>query len=405
MNLQTFLFSPSFLYIFIWTTTIWLQSLQILDFYKPINWEFIKIQTIVCLILLISEFFFKSYYRSDNQDAKKKYETLENLYSFCRKLFLLLLVMFAIDALYSGGLPLFWLISRNGLTHADFGIPTFHGTFHGILLFFTTSSFFLFLQGVHKKESFIHVMFLFFYATLSFNRGIVLIFLVQAIYIYLLIFRKKINLRSIVFLILFSLFFIWIFGVLGDFRTGYNTFARNISSEWNDFFNFFPKNLLWFYNYSTTGLNNLYGNIPHIDPNYTPCYTFARLIPTVVYNFLEIPQLRAFTLVDGRATICTSFEGLISDFGLIGILFYLPIIILAQISYYKALKNSFFSIILYGILMQSITMTVFIDTIFYLPFLLQIFLLFCFFYKQKIKEFYKKSLLIIKQHRYNHAKN
>lgn len=397
MNFQSFLISPSFLYIFVWTTTIWLQSLQILDFYKPINWDFIKIQIIACLILLVSEYFFKSYYRSDDKDDKNKYENLENLYSFCRKLFLLLVAMFAIDALYSGGLPLFWLISRNGLTHADFGIPTFHGTFHGILLFFTTSSFFLFLQGVHKKENFIHVMFLFFYAILSFNRGIVFIFVVQAVYIYLLLFRKKININYIIFFILFSLFFIWIFGVLGDFRTGYNTFSRNISSEWYDFFNFFPKNLIWSYNYSTTGLNNLYGNIPHIDPNYTPYYTFSRLIPTFVYNFLEIPQLRAFTLVDERATICTAFEGLVSDFGLIGMLLYIPIIFLAQITYYKALKNSFFSIILYGILMHSITMTVFIDTIFYLPFLLQMFLLCFFFYKKEIKKYYKKSLLVIKQ--------
>jgi oligosaccharide repeat unit polymerase len=406
MNFSPFIFSPSLLYITVWTVTIWLQSLQILNFYKPINWNFISMQILAYIILLISEFVIKERYKSFYQVVEKKHKKIEQLYSFCRPLFPLLIVMFIIDIIYSGGVPLFWLISGNGLTHSDFGIPTFHGAFHGILLFFVTSSFFLFRQGIHKKENFIHIVFFFFYACLSFNRGIIFIFIFQALFIYLIM-LSKLNLRYIILLILFSLFFIWIFGILGDFRTGCNTFSRNITSEWHGFFNFFPKSLIWFYTYSTSGLNNLYGNIPNVHPGYVPYYTFSRLVPTIFYNLLGIPKACAFTLVDGRGTISTAFEGLVSDFGLIGILLYLPIIVFAQVSYYRALKNSFFSIIIYGILMQTILMTIFVDTFFYLPFLLQIFLLCYVNYQENIQFFFKKHLFRSVKYEicHNHAKN
>lgn len=407
MNIQSFIRLPSTVYISVWTIAIWLQSLQILDFYQPINWHFVRIQILAYLIILVSEFFIKKHYSSYSLSLEKNNELLTSLYNFCKLSFPILIAMFAIDVLFSGGIPLFWLICRNGLAHSDFGIPTFHGVFHGILLFFTTSSFFLFRQGVYKKESFIHLIFFFFYAILAFNRGIIFIFTLQAFFIYLLTEKKKLSGRFLFLLIIFSFLFIFIFGILGDFRTGYNTFARNITSEWKDFFNFFPKSLLWFYNYSTAGLNNLYGNIPNVHPQYIPYYTFVRLIPTVVYSFFGIKNFRAFTLLDERDTVSTAFEGLVADFGLMGILLYLPIIFLAQINYHKALKNSYFAIIFYGILMQTIVMMVFVDTFFFLPFLLQMFLLCYINYQKKLYSVFKQYDVLFNKiyERFKYAKN
>lgn len=301
-------------------------------------------------------------------------ENLKKLHSFSVKMLPILLIMFVIDVIYSGGVPLIWIIFDTGQTHADFGIPTFHGTFHGILLFFVTSSFFLLRQGFNKKENLFHIILFFIYAAIVFNRGIVCIFIIQLFFINLII-MKKISIKHFFLFLILSVFLIFIFGVLGDFRTGYNVFYTNIKSEWEYIFEFLPKSFLWFYAYYTGGLNNLYANIPNIEPTYFPFYTFARMVPTLVYKWIGITNTNGpFTLASASITISTAFQGILSDFGLFGILLYLPVIIFAQISYRKALKGNIFSILIYGILMQTIIMTPYIDTIFYLTFLLQIFL-------------------------------
>lgn len=46
---------PSLLYIFVWVSVIWLQSLQLLNSYHAVNIEFVEIQFFSFIVLLISE--------------------------------------------------------------------------------------------------------------------------------------------------------------------------------------------------------------------------------------------------------------------------------------------------------------------------------------------------------------
>ena len=166
---------------------------------------------------------------------------------------------------------------------------------------------------------------------------------------------------------------IFSFGILGNFRMGGNVFEASISDDWRDFFNIFSDSLIWFYVYATGGINNLYFNINNVDPNYLPIYSFAKLIPSIVYDALGLPKIYdSFDLVDGRLTVSTAYQGVVSDFGVYGILVYLPIIIICQFVHRKAVNGSDVSILYYGILMQTVILTPYIDTVFYLTFTLQL---------------------------------
>lgn len=370
--------SPSFVYIFIWASVMWLQSLQMVVFYEPVNELFVYFQLVVFVTLLASELVIKEYSNLVRKNLYVNLSQLASLHLFNKRLFFLLVGIFIFESVVSGGFPLVWLAIGDGRTHVDFGIPTLHGAFHGFLLFFATSSFLLLKNNICRKKNLFHVGLFIVYAILVFNRGIVIIFLIQALFIYLVM-KGGVRLSFLFYFFIFFAALVYVFGVLGDFRSGGNLFAVSVSGEWEDFFEVFPQSLLWFYVYVTGGLNNLYYNLPDVEPVYVPLYTFAKLVPTVVYDVLDMPKAYdSFILDDGRLTVSTAFQGLVSDFGLFGILGYLPILILAQISYRNARSGAVLFIMLYGMLMQTIVMTLYIDTVFYLTFLLQLLLVFYF---------------------------
>lgn len=376
--------SPLFVYSVVWVTVIFLQSLHVLDFYEPVSMAFLWIQVLMITVLFISEALFKIFFQETSKVIINYSGQLVKLGSMVDKLFPLLIFMFVVDTIYSGGFPLFWVITGDIRTHVDFGMPTFHGAFHGILLFFTTTAFLLARVRYNLRRNMLYIAFFIAYVIVAFNRGIFVIFAVQATFITLILFRR-IKLINILYAVVFFVLAIWLFGVLGDYRMGDNVFEKSASREWFVFFEVFPTNLLWFYSYASGGLNNLYANIPFVDPSYVPQYTFAKLVPTVVYDLLGTPKAYdTFTLADARLTVSTAFQGLVSDFGLIGILLYLPVIFMAQLQYRKAKKRSYRAVLFYGMLMQTIVMTPYIDTVFYLTFLLQFFLVFsCFFVSKK----------------------
>lgn len=367
--------SPSLIYIFLWLSIILLQALKLLDFYSSPSRDFIIIQIYISILVLVSELFFRSLrYKNNFININDAYQTLEIM---LRKFSVILIMIFILEVIYSKGVPALWIFSNALKTHADFGIPTIHGAFHGFLLFYTNISFYLYLSKINRKVNFSRVLMLFIYASLVFNRGIVIIVLIQFLFLYILV--RKENILSIKFLILTpvgSLLFLWIFGRLGNIRHGFNVFSNSISEGSLYLFEWLPLEYLWSYSYITGGLNNLYYNIESINPDFIPDHTLSKLVPTAVYKLLDIEKnIDTFTLADPRITVSTAFQGPISDFGIIGILYIVPVIMTAQFMLKRALYGCSFSTIFYSILMQSILLTPYIDTLLYLPFLLQVVLL------------------------------
>ena len=372
--------SPLLLFSGLWITVILLQNAHMLNFYSDANTGFI----LALLATVTISYFFtfildniylkRQYLKGAVLDQKIKIYSLNKINFFNKRLKIVLILIFFFECFFSGGVPLIWILSGASLTHGDFGIPTIHGFFHGILLYFVTSSFLLFSKGISRKENLMNMLLFIFYAVLVFNRGIVILFILQASFIFLVL-QKRFKLKYIIIGGVFILpFLLWLFGLLGDIRSGSNVFLISTSPEWAEFFEIFPDNLTWPYVYITGSLNNVYFNIDDVEPLGYPFFTFAKLIPSALYDFLGIEAVYdSFTLADGRVTVSTAFQGLISDFGVFGILAYSPILIYSHIQYRKALSGDIYSILYYCMFIQAVAMTIYIDTIFYLTFVLQLF--------------------------------
>lgn len=177
--------------------------------------------------------------------------------------------------------------------------------------------------------------------------------------------------RSIKFLVFFVVFIVG-FGELGDLRQGANPYFGLVVDDWKDFFNSSPSGFLWFYVYLTSGLNNLNFNIELIEPSYTPLYTFAKLLPSVIYNFLGMEKVvDAFVFVNAGLNVSTIYSAFYSDFGLLSFLLVMIIQIIASYQYNLARKGNIYGLLSYVIAYQAILLSFFIDTFFYIPFLFQ----------------------------------
>ncbi len=380
--------TPSFVYIGVWAFVIGLHSLNLIAFYEKPNFQFIQIQISIFIFLLFSEFFVKVLNRGRHYSMQRiAFDSLP-LNRINKPLLPLLIMMFLVDSIYSGGIPLIWVLLGDARTHSDFGMPTFHGLFHGLLLFFVTCSFLLYRLKCQPKRNLQHVLFFFLYVVLVFNRGIAIIFAIQAVFIYIVTSEK----------ISFAKYFkigagtgaaIYLFGLLGNFRSGGNVFSNAVSDGGAQVFGVVPESLIWFYVYATGGLNNLLYNLETVSPNFLPIYTLSKLLPSIGYTMLGLPQAYGtFALADGRLTVSTAFQGLVSDFGAPGILLYVPVLVLAQIAYRKCLKRtSIVAFLFYAMFMQTIIMSPYVDTVFYLTFLLQLTLVGLFSLRNKPREF------------------
>lgn len=367
--------SPSFIYISVWSFLIFIYSLEIVGFYEELTFDFLLIQLIIFLILLVSESLIAALFKKRRvQHHLKVLNHKRKLNQILVRMRPLLVFMFIVDVIYSGGFPLFWILLGDGRSHIDFGMPTFHGLFHGLLLFFVTSSFLQYRLGFNERQQIVNIFFFFLYVVIVFNRGLTFIFLMQALFMYFIT-GGKLGLRKFFKITLMLMFGVYIFGELGNIRMGSNVFLNAISGEGSYIFDYLPPSLIWFYVYATGGLNNLLYNLSALEPSYYPVYTFAKLIPTVGYDLLGLEKAYdSFELADGRITVSTAFQGLVSDFGHPGMLLYLPVLMGAQFAYRKARLLSIKAMLLYSMLMQTIVMTPYIDTVFYLTFMLQLML-------------------------------
>ena len=111
-------------------------------------------------------------------------------------------------------------------------------------------------------------------------------------------------------------------------------------------------------------------------PTYSPIFSFAKLLPSVVYNLLGMKiQADSFELVSQNLNTSTAYAGFYSDFGFLGVIPIIFIQILANYHYNKSKKINIKSLLCYMVLYQAIVLTCFTDTFYYLPFLFQFILI------------------------------
>jgi len=266
--------------------------------------------------------------------------------------------VYCISILYSGGLPFFWVLRGANKSYGDFGVPTLTGLLNMIRAFVLCGYVLLYCQTSRRRYLIVPVL-LMLTAALEISRGAILVLLSQGLAVAML--RRNASFRMIRRLAVMGVVVVFAFGVLGSFRgTSVDEEALAGEQEWMAQA---PAGVLIAFAYLVSPLNNLYYGAESLRPSYTPYFTTATLLPTVLRSVLfpEIGQgVYPISIKNEAFNATTFYSPLASDFGWLGagIIACLLQFVCAYV-HVQAKRGSLYYTLIYPPLFMSVLLSVF----------------------------------------------
>lgn len=369
--MPSFLASANIFFVVIWLLVILLHSMRVLSINVGFNMPILML-IMVNILTAISMSIWEGRVRIGYVDLiKTKLNAhMSSYWTYLSKLMWLYAALSFVDVLYSGGVPFVWALNGSQLNYTDYGVPTLHGLANGLVFFVITSLFLLTILDV--KKCWLHIGVIMAFQILIVSRGVIMVSVAQMLCIYFLFARRSFAKMLMLTAVLFLL--VVVFGLIGDFRQGSNPYLSFVNDDWFEVFDFLPSGVLWVYVYVESGFNNLLFNESIIEPQYTPVFSFAKLLPTVIYSLLGLEKvIDNFEFVNAGLNVSTIYSGFYSDFGFFSFIFIFLLQFLSAYFLKKIYGGSIYSIFVYAVFYQAVFFSFFIDTLLYLPFLIQIF--------------------------------
>ncbi|MDR3165998.1 MAG: oligosaccharide repeat unit polymerase [Synergistaceae bacterium] len=279
----------------------------------------------------------------------------------------IVLIVFFVEVVYSGGVPLVWLIQGNPKTYFNFGIPSVHGAFNGLVI--CMGAYYLF-HGSKRKESLLYISIGF----LIISRQVLMSIFVEGVVFYFLAKKNAVTMAQVKshhFAVFFMIIFLG-FGAVGNFRSGSNTMERLFYAK-NEV-GYLPDFIKWIYSYMTFSLNNFNNLVSMTEGGINRgASMLSSLLPTVFGSAfdLQLSFNRNF-LVDINFNVSTYLPPIYLDFGLSGIvMFNVAIGILGCLLYRKTKMTNVSSYLMYTVYVQNIVFLFFVNMFIFLPIIIQ----------------------------------
>lgn len=330
------------------------------------------------------------------RDQKVEIAEMVNLRSFVRTLIVIWLLGGVVNVLYSGGLPLIWLVQGDeARTYADYGLPTVSGFLNAIGHFAANAILIDFLlTGNRKRLWLIPVVVI--YQIVTVNRGGMVSVVMELLGVYLMV--GKVN---------FSLFFkagcallgtLLLFGWVGDARIGErgrDALVGMMSDDGRLVFESLPSAAWWGYLYASVGTVNLNAAVDHQQPLGYPYWSILGIFPTVIrgmiYDFSVYELKYPLEMVNPVFNVFTLYSGYLADFGIVGCYAITGVLVGMASWFYRQSRNGCpWAVLAYAVFFQVIILSVFWDNFLGWVSLFQVFL--ALMYRERIRSVVARML-------------
>lgn len=279
------------------------------------------------------------------------------LYRFIKICFMAWLLIYPVTVIYSGGMPIIWMMTGDGRTYVDFGVPSLSGALNLLRAFIFAGGVLLFLRRPGGKVFLIlpAIMFISSFAELA--RGNMIVLVLHGIA--MIAIMRPLRLKHVLRVGLALLCAIVLFGVIGDMRDEGRGILNTIGED--SIFSSLPSGFQWIYLYITTPINNVnYALAQGMEPLYAPFFSIQPMLPTVIRNMVFENQAYPMELVSEAFNATTFYSPLLSDFGMIGAA---AVVVCLQIIvaylHIRAKKGSVPHLLYYPAFYTSVVMSVF----------------------------------------------
>jgi oligosaccharide repeat unit polymerase len=275
-----------------------------------------------------------------------------------------------LEIIYSGGIPILWTLTGSEKTYFDFGIPSIHGLANSLISSLTLISYYKYLTTSNKKYLIVSLAIIP-WGVAVVSRQIVIVNLLQFIFCYFTF--KTPSLFSIVRIILIGILGLLGFGWVGDLRTGADKFV-SLAMPTEAYSDFFPSGFLWVYIYAVTPLMNLMNTFRFNTgyESYVFANTISPLFPSVLRQVLFPSQnIEKGDVISQAFNVSTAFVDPYADLGYVGVFLFIALI--SIVTHYFWYKRNINGALVYIVLAQCLTLTIFYNHFFSLPVITQIF--------------------------------
>lgn len=293
--------------------------------------------------------------------------------NFAKYIVVLVLI---IEIIYSKGFPLLWKLIGSGKTYFDYGIPSLHGAFCGLVICLGAYS-------IYKKKK--DKYFYFLIGVLLISRQILMSMIIE--WLVLALFNKSMK-QILKKIVVVSIVCIIGFNIIGNMRSG-NSVMNDVFQAKPEY-KYLPTSIKWVYSYMTFSLSNFNNLVSMSDGNVNKGTSMLNeLLPTVVLNKLNLKHNYSPNfLVSQNYNVSTYLPSIYLDFGIIGIsIFNILIAILGYILYNNLLLNrNEKNLLLYSVFIHNIVFLFFINMFLYLPIIIQFVYIIILFNEKQEKE-------------------
>ncbi|MGE0770885.1 MAG: oligosaccharide repeat unit polymerase [Cyclobacteriaceae bacterium] len=331
--------NPYFLYIASFALALTVYQLGWSVYFPPLS---ASLLFFFCLTFLMAGIFAYNQYKAPGE----YYRPIEVSGRKALMITAVLVVAWAIEFIFNGGIPLVDMLRGQRYDYRTFGMPTFHVVVVTFASFFATYLFHGFLSS--RKRIFLWLCVLnLLPAILIMNRGMLLLNLSSCAFVYLLSLEgNQISFRWVFTCIAATVIVLFLFGVLGNFRLSNNLgrlYDRHLVFESGEAHeslrnSWLPSEFFWTYFYLSAPLGNLQHNVYNAHPEHS-LSTFAifinnELVPDAIskrVNAWAGLKPRQRLQVADHLNASTVFGGAYYYFGWAGMaMVFLVLILIAQ---------------------------------------------------------------------------
>ena len=352
--------SPIFIFNFIWFFVLTLYQLKLSYLQQDLSDRTLLVFFISILTYNIFYLVF-SIFKLNNEKEKKRLSTLENRLKIARRI---VIIVFIIEILYSGGFPLLWMLIGSSKGYFNYGIPSIHGAFNGLVICLGAYS-------LYKKDK-KNTIFYFLIGVLIISRQIIISMFVEGLVCMILDMSKNQKAKYLKYL-KYIVLLLAMFTVIGNFRSG-NDVMDNVFKP-KPQYEKLSSTTKWVYSYLTFSISNFNNLVSITDGGMNHGVSMAKeLLPTVILEKANITvNYSPYYIVSPNYTVSTYLPSPYLDFGLFGAALFSIIMSFTGAYTNKLLKknNSIRNKLLYSVFIHNILLLFFNNMFLYLPVVIQ----------------------------------
>lgn len=352
--------SPIFIFNFIWLFVLTLYQLKLSYLQQDLSDRTLLVFFISILTYNISYLVF-SIFKLNNEKEEKRSSTLEKRLKIARRI---VIIVFIIEILYSGGFPLLWMLIGSSKGYFNYGIPSLHGAFNGLVICLGAYS-------LYKKDK-KNTIFYFLIGVLIISRQIIISMFVEGLVCMILDMSKNQKTKYLKYLKYIVLLLV-MFTVIGNLRSG-NDVMDNVFKP-KPQYEKLSSTTKWIYSYLTFSISNFNNLVSITDGGMNHGVSMAKeLLPTVILEKANITvNYSPYYIVSPNYTVSTYLPSPYLDFGLFGAALFSIIMSFTGAYTNKLLKknNSIRNKLLYSAFIHNVLLLFFENMFLYLPIVIQ----------------------------------